>query len=209
MEFLNNPNDLWKFKSLIMTRVSIVDLAKEYGIILEAKNSGQFNFRARCPFHKGKDGRQEKTPSLFFAQQSNSYCCFGCSSGGTIIDFVQQYEGVPLVVALEKLAKRAGIIDKDGKFDELKINEIQPIYNEPTKTIEPFLFEISNSIRNYIHLIVNREDFEKEFKWIEKVAAKADEFLFKIDYEDYSFAKDLSEKISKAIQDRIDKKGLK
>jgi len=205
MEFLNDPHIAWKFKNTIISQVKITELMSEYGIKLESKIAGQFTHRARCPFHKGKNGGPERTPSLFVSEQTNSFCCFGCGQGGSVIEFVSLIEGSPPLTALIKLAKRIGLMDKDGKWDELKLDAL-PIPVENTKTIEPFLFEISATLREYIKSYVNATEFEKELVWMEKVSSKVDEFLSNIGYEDYDYAQDLCDKIKTSVRNRKRKK---
>lgn len=207
MEFLEDPSEIWRLKSIIISNVSLVELMNEYGVKLESKPTGQFTHRAFCPFHKGKTGRLERTPSMFVSETTSSFCCFGCSAGGSVIDFIQLIDGTPPTIALTKLAKRIGLVDKDGKWDELKIDSLggAPVF-EPVKTIEPFLFEISAALRNYIKLFINTPEFEEEFKWFEKAAAKADEFLSNIGHEDWEYAQNLCENIQKIIKNRVKKK---
>ena len=199
MEFI----DIWKFKNTILANVSIIDIALEYGLKLENKSTGQFSHRALCPFHKGKNGKVEKTPSMFLSKETNSFCCFGCSAGSSVFDFVRLMDGCPAEIALIKLAKRIGLIDKDGKWDELKASSIACIPDEPIKTIIPYLFEISFALRNYIKLFINTGSFDKEFKWMEKVAKKTDEFLSNIGHEDWEYAEELADKIKQIIKNRI------
>jgi DNA primase len=206
MEYLNDPHIAWKFKNTIISKVKITDIMRESGIKLESKVAGQFTHRARCPFHKGKDGGPERTPSMFISEHTNSFCCFGCGQGGSIIEFVSLIEGSPPLLALIKLAKRIGLMDKDGQWDELKLDSL-PIAVENTKTIEPFLFEISSALRSYIQTYVGTPEFENELKWMEKVAAKADEFLSNIGHEDYDYAQDLCDKIKRSVKNRMRKKG--
>lgn len=206
MEFID-PLDIWKLKNVILSNTSLIDLIKEYGIRLEDKQSGQFTHRTFCPFHKGKNGKTERTPSLFISETTNSFCCFGCAAGSSAIDFVQLMDGTPPTIALTKLAKRIGIIDKDGKWDELKINTLGGVsILEPIKTIEPFLFEISKVLRNYTKLFIDTPEFDIEFKWIEKVSAKVDEFLSNIGYEDWEYAEELCEKVKNSIKNKLRKK---
>ncbi|MFA5048424.1 MAG: CHC2 zinc finger domain-containing protein [Patescibacteria group bacterium] len=131
-----------------------------------------------------------------------------CGHGGSVIDFVQLMDGSPPAVALTKLAKQLGLIDKDGKWDELKIDALGGIPEmEPIKSIEPFLFEISSLLRNYIKLFINTPKFEEEFKWMEKVSKRVDEFLLTIGHEDWEYVKDLCESVQRSIKTRIRKKG--
>jgi DNA primase len=60
-------------------------------------------FRAICPFH------QEKTPSFFVNQSKQSYYCHGCGAGGSVFQFLMQYENIDFPEAVRRLASRAGI----------------------------------------------------------------------------------------------------
>ena len=60
-----DQNEIWKLRDVVLSKISIIDIAKEYGLQLEKKSSGTFSHRTFCPFHLGKDGKREKTPSLF------------------------------------------------------------------------------------------------------------------------------------------------
>jgi len=83
----------------IKERLSISDVLATY---LKLEKAGQ-NFKARCPFHN------EKTPSFFLSSSRNTYYCFGCGVKGDIFTFVQEFEGVDFVGALNLLAERAGV----------------------------------------------------------------------------------------------------
>lgn len=199
---LENPNIIWNLKNAVLAKINIVDLMKDYGLVLEAKPTGQFTHRIRCPFHTGKGpGPRERTPSMFVSRTTNSFYCFGCFRKGSPIDFIKYIEGVPDHIALIKLAKKTGFIDKDGKWDELAM-DYSPI-NEPSKNIEPFLFEISDVLRNHMRKFINTENFDKELKWMEKVGAKVDEFLTNIGYEDWEYAQEICEKVKNSVKNRI------
>lgn len=61
------------------------------------------SYKAHCPFHS------EKTPSFFVNPQIQRYRCFGCGAKGDVFEFLQQYEGMSFLEALEYLADQAGI----------------------------------------------------------------------------------------------------
>lgn len=203
-EFLEDPHDIWKYKDIVISKVSMIDVAIEHGLSLESKETGAFTHRACCPIHvgKGPNGR-ERTPSMFFSQ--NSFCCFGCGRGGTVIDFISLVEGTPAGVVLKKLAKRIGLIDKDGNLDELQISGFDPQVYDPMKTIEPYIFDISVALREHIRKFIGTDLLQKELIWMEKVAKKADGFLSTIGHEDWEYAKDLRDKVLSAIKKREDK----
>lgn len=88
------------------------DIADVIGSYLSLKTAGG-RFKALCPFHK------EKTPSFTISPDRQIYHCFGCDAGGDVIQFVQEYEKVDFMVALQMLADRVGMElnfeDGDGK----------------------------------------------------------------------------------------------
>jgi DNA primase len=58
---------------------------------------------ARCPFH------DDAHPSLQVDPERQSFKCWPCGEGGDVLDFIQKYERVDFVQALELLAHRAGL----------------------------------------------------------------------------------------------------
>jgi len=204
MEFLDqDPNRAWKFKNTVNSKVSLIDLMKKYNLELEEKQTGQdFTHRTHCPFHKGKNGGRERTPSMFVSQKTNSFFCFGCGVSGDPITFVSLMDGTPPIIALQKLAKDIGIIQKDGQWDELQVDAQADFTFDPSKTIEPFILEMSSIIRNYIKAFVKTDEFEKELKWIEKVGRQLDTYLEQIGHEDWEDAQKLRDKLSRKIKSR-------
>jgi len=77
----------------------IVEIINEYFPLRRAGTS----WRALCPFHK------EKSPSFHVNPQRQSYHCFGCGAGGSVIRFVMEYEHVDFPSAVRRLAQKAGI----------------------------------------------------------------------------------------------------
>lgn len=78
------------------------DIADVIGSYLSLKNAGT-RFKALCPFHK------EKSPSFTVSPERQIYHCFGCGAGGDVIRFVQEYEKVDFMTALQMLADRVGM----------------------------------------------------------------------------------------------------
>lgn len=83
----------------IKTRLNIVDVIGERVKLTKAGR----NFKGLCPFHS------EKTPSFMVSADRQIFKCFGCGKGGSVIDFVMEYEHLDFVEALEDLADRAGV----------------------------------------------------------------------------------------------------
>jgi DNA primase len=67
------------------------------------------NFKGLCPFHV------EKTPSFTVNPSRRMYHCFGCSAGGSVIDFVMAFERLEFPEAVKVLAERLGIDVAFGK----------------------------------------------------------------------------------------------
>ena len=62
----------------VLSRSDIIDIASSY---ITLKRNGS-DYVGLCPFHR------EKTPSFHISSDKQLYYCFGCGSGGNIIDFV-------------------------------------------------------------------------------------------------------------------------
>jgi len=65
-----------------------------------------------CPFHS------EKTPSFTVYPDSQSFYCFGCQKGGSVITFVQEIERLDFVEAIKMLAQRAGMELPEDTVDD-------------------------------------------------------------------------------------------
>ena len=92
----------------VVARNDIVDYIGSY---VSLKRAGS-NYTGCCPFHS------EKTPSFVVYPGNQSFYCFGCSVGGSLITYVMKAENLTYVEAIEFLAKRAGItIPEDRRFE--------------------------------------------------------------------------------------------
>lgn len=120
----------------------IVDVISGY---IQVKKRGK-SFLALCPFHP------DKHPSLHISQEKQVYHCFSCKASGNVYTFVQNYEKITFIDAVQKLAQRAGI--------ELRFNENDPdLSNEISK-----LFEINKTAAKYFHNNLKKlSGNEKEF----------------------------------------------
>ncbi len=78
------------------------DIVDVIGSYVPLKRAGA-NFVALCPFHR------EKSPSFNVNPQRQSFHCFGCHKGGSVFNFVMEYESIPFPDAVRRLAERAKI----------------------------------------------------------------------------------------------------
>lgn len=83
----------------VKTRTDIISIISAR---VTLKKAGR-HWKALCPFHS------EKTPSFIVSPERQSWKCFGCGKGGSVIDFVMESERVDFVEALETLAEKAGV----------------------------------------------------------------------------------------------------
>jgi DNA primase len=91
--------------------VAASDIVEVIGSYFPLKRAG-IEFRALCPFH------QEKTPSFYVHPDKQTFHCFGCGTGGAVIQFVQRYENIDFPEAVRRLAARAGIALVEDEFNE-------------------------------------------------------------------------------------------
>ena len=90
----------------VTAALNIVDVIGSYFPLRRAGTE----FRALCPFH------QEKTPSFYVSPDKQTFYCFGCQRGGSVIQFVQEYEHIDFPEAVRRLATRAGIAIQQEEF---------------------------------------------------------------------------------------------
>ena len=83
----------------VLNRSDIIDIASGY---VSLKRNGS-DYVGLCPFHR------EKTPSFHISSDKQLFYCFGCGSGGNIIDFIMKIENLDFVDTIKFLAERAGI----------------------------------------------------------------------------------------------------
>ncbi|MGD9276401.1 MAG: DNA primase [Candidatus Pacearchaeota archaeon] len=103
---------------------NIIDVISEHVVL---RRSGG-NYFGLCPFH------EEKTPSFSVNPEKQIYHCFGCQTGGDVIGFVMNNEGLNFPEALEQLANRGGIqpnyTGKENKEIISKKNNLYAILEE-------------------------------------------------------------------------------
>ncbi len=114
----------------IMAANDIIALVGQY---VRLKRSGS-DYVGLCPFHK------EKTPSFHVSPDRQLYYCFGCSTGGSVIDFVKNIEHLDFVEAVRFLAERAGMSMDTESFSEAdkRRADLKKLYLEINKAAAHF-----------------------------------------------------------------------
>ena len=95
----------------VRERVSIGEVLALYG--LQATRAGFLH----CPFHSG-----DRSPSLKIYSEQNTWHCFGCGKGGTVLDFVMEFERCSLLQAVKRLdrAFHLGFSDSKESYREYR-----------------------------------------------------------------------------------------
>ena len=77
-----------------------VDIVSVIGARVPLKQRGR-RYWACCPFHG------ETKPSFSITPDTQTFYCFGCKKGGSVIDFVMEYERCDFLDAVKELADQA------------------------------------------------------------------------------------------------------
>jgi DNA primase catalytic core len=133
----------------------LADVVSERGITLKRKGR---TLIARCPFHD-----PDKTPSFVVTPPKGLFHCFGCGVAGDVIGFVTRYDKVSFTVALEQLARRAGL--DLGKLMESRprvpqrtpLEVLTPPLREERPSA-PSLAVLSRVVDHYHQTFCERED---------------------------------------------------
>ena len=83
----------------LKAQADIVQVIQE---VVPLKQAGA-TFKGLCPFH------QEKTPSFNVNRDKGFFHCFGCSTGGDVLKFVELHEKLSFPEAVQSLAQRFGL----------------------------------------------------------------------------------------------------
>lgn len=84
------------------------DIAEVVGRYVTLKRAGRA-FKALCPFH------EEKTASFTVNPDRQTFKCFGCQKGGTVITFLMEHAKVTFPEAVRSLAQERGIEVPDAR----------------------------------------------------------------------------------------------
>lgn len=131
----------------IKETLGITDVLKFYGVEIKSGN------KALCPLHN------EKTPSFTVYPNNNSWHCFGCKAGGSVIDFVMTYCGLDALESTKKLDAdfNLGLFDCKPSQEELKKlaerRKQNQVYRGLAETFEAYMNKVYIILCNYFHLL--------------------------------------------------------
>ena len=146
----------------ILAATDIVDLIGSY---IPVKRVGG-SFKINCPFHG------EKTPSFNINQANQYYKCFGCGESGNALSFLMEYENLPFIDAVKKLADRASISiveeahDPESDKKRRKISRIKELNNKTARFYHKQL--LRNPDAEHARSYLKSRGFTKEVaeKWL-------------------------------------------
>ena len=131
----------------IKETLQIIDVLAFYGVDLCRAN------KALCPLHN------EKTPSFTIYPNNNSWHCFGCGVGGSVIDFVVACYGIDALEAAKKLDADFNLGLFDYKPTQEEINQQTALRNERlahkglAETFEAYMSKAYAILCDYLHLL--------------------------------------------------------
>lgn len=111
-----------------------------------AKRVGNAYFINPCPICGGKD-------HFSIEKKKNYFNSFSCDAGGTIIDFMMQYENFTKQEALQKVIEISGLKDYTKEIDAMQQNQNK---KATTKLVKNYSF---NAIIERMHSNVNQTDY--------------------------------------------------
>lgn len=137
---------------------TISDLKKEtnivdyIGSVIKIKKHGS-SFKACCPFHG------EESPSFSITPSKQIFHCFGCGVGGDVLDFIEKYNNVSNIEAINIL-RRYTNNELSTYNQDLAPKQIYTKQStENPKTIE----EIQNKLINIAKALINNNNKIKIF----------------------------------------------
>lgn len=99
----------------IIQQVDIIDFIGKY---TNLHQSGRY-WKGKCPLHESDDTSE----TLVVFPDTNSFYCFSCECGGSVINFLSDKEKVSYRAATDILAKECNISLKDNKEYQLEASE--------------------------------------------------------------------------------------
>lgn len=131
------PSD-WK---RLNEQVDIVELVASQDIELVQEGSV---FKGLCPFHP-----DERTKSFTVFPETNTWHCFGCKAGSSVIDFVMKKLKLDFVRAVQYLEERLGT--KDTEFSVVQLETMfSDFYRRPSRVYPADFTALRQSLEGMI-----------------------------------------------------------
>lgn len=151
---------------------------------LELYPAGRERYKAHCPF---SDHKEDSEPSFIIYMDTNSFYCFGCRKGGSILQWLIHPHGrnMHFVDAVKHLADIAGI----------------GLYNDPVSALEKIGEEIEEELqldnnvlgKDELNIIISRLGYQRikdsnfnsqEIAFMDEIYQELDDTLHKLNKDD-------------------------
>lgn len=191
--------EIERFTDIVLDKIHILDILDTWGIEYSPCQTGEFTHRARCPLIKHLSGN-ERTASLFISEETQSFYCFGCNSGGTVIEFAILYIGKPRDEVIKLLAEHAGITahNAEENLEGMSRNKKR----DPEQRVATHVLRTGIQIREYLHSIKEKQEYNKWCKWAEKRFTHLDQYLNTLGDDDWKVAKIYYDKVVNYLKSR-------
>ncbi|MCL2036481.1 MAG: DNA primase [Oscillospiraceae bacterium] len=97
------------------------DIVAAFSGHVQLKRAGR-DYVCLCPFHS------EKSASCHIYVDSQSFYCFGCGAGGSVITFTQLIENLDYMSAVRQIAERSGIAMPDDSGGKAELDKRKRIF---------------------------------------------------------------------------------
>ena len=122
----------------LRNQADIVNVISHY---IPVQRSGK-GYKAICPFHNDHD------PSMSISPERQIYKCFVCGNGGNVFTFVQNFEKVSFVEAVEKVAELTGFhLSSKPAVSKVEVDpHKKALYNVLNETINYTMYQLDTSV---------------------------------------------------------------
>lgn len=140
------------------------NIVEVIGDVISLQKAGR-NYLGLCPFHG------EKTPSFNVVEDKQFYHCFGCGRSGDVFKFIEEYQGVTFMEAVQILGQRVGIeVEKPLYSEQKPASPHQALYDmheDAAKFYHAILMTttMGEEARNYLYQRGLTDEVLKHF-WI-------------------------------------------
>ncbi|KKN11739.1 hypothetical protein LCGC14_1023420 [marine sediment metagenome] len=191
--------EIEEFTDIVLDKVHILDIFDKLGIEYFPCQTGEFTHRTRCPLTKHLFGN-ERTASLFISEETQSFYCFGCNSGGTVIEFATLYIGKPRDEVIKLLAEHVGVTSSNAgeNLESLSRNKKR----DPEQRVATHVLRTGIQIREHLHSIKGKQEYDKWCKWANKRFACLDRYLNTLSDDDWKVAKIYYDKVVNHLKSR-------
>jgi hypothetical protein len=151
----------------------ISDYLTERGVQPKTTDPSKLVYHCPLPTHPN-----DNSPSFYIYDKGDheDYYCYGCKSGGSIVQFVAEYEGIGMRKAVERLSEGIGL-DVSDIMDSLILEIIKESGNDVSSPKEGL--ELAFCLNKALHDYNQAVEFNPEDVAIsEKVGRMIEKFLY-------------------------------